>query len=96
MSLERNIQRSVENYLKTVPRLWFLKIHGTAFARSGVPDFLGVYRGVPFWIELKQPGRTPDPRQVVEMRRLTHCGARGIVATSVAEVRAFVEALAVN
>jgi len=30
------------------------------------------------------------------MRRLAYCGARGIVATSVAEVRAFVEALAVN
>jgi len=91
MSLERNIQSTVEGYLKTVPRLWFIKVHGTAFSRSGVPDFVGVYRGIPFFVELKKPGGEPEPRQKLEMRRLLFCGARGIVATSAAEVRHFIE-----
>lgn len=70
------------------PDLWFMKVHGGPYQKAGVPDFLGCYHGVMFYIEVKQPGKVPTPLQEIEMRRLRRAGAIGGVATSVDEARA--------
>jgi Holliday junction resolvase len=75
------------------------RVGSSPYQRSGVPDILGVYRGVMIGIEVKTPeafkkksnGCTEN--QVQFMKKLEDNGALVLVACSVDQVRVFLEEL---
>ena len=56
MPLESSICSTSKKALKKAGAV-VIKIHGSAFARAGEPDLIGVLEGKPFAIETKQEGR---------------------------------------
>ena len=90
--LEDSLKRSVLKHLTKIrasdPTLAFRKRHGSAFTTAGDPDIHGVWHGVPFDIELKQPGEEPTPLQAARLREWSYAGSITGVAHSLAEFRA--------
>ena len=95
--LERSLQHTVLRRLKalraTDPALAFRKRHGSAFGVQGDPDIHGVWRGVAFEIELKQPGQDPTPLQQARLKEWSAAGATVGVVHSTAELDTFLDRL---
>lgn len=53
---------------------------------SGIPDFVGIYRGRPFFIEAKAPGGRPTDIQTIRHDEIRKAGGVVIVASSVEEL----------
>jgi hypothetical protein len=49
--------------------------HQTSYGKRGTPDVLACRKGRFVAIEVKRPGKTPDPDQLGEMRRWQEAGA---------------------
>jgi hypothetical protein len=52
---------------------------GTGYGNSGVPDFVGTYRGLFFGIEAKAKGGKPTTLQAHHIERIERTGALSIV-----------------
>ena len=50
---ESKVDKQIEQDLKALPNTWYKKIHANVYQQTGVPDFLGSYRGRFFAIEAK-------------------------------------------
>ncbi len=59
-----------------------IKVHGSEFSRTGEPDVIGAWHGVPFAIECKQPGESLRPIQRWRLLEWKKAGARVGVATN--------------
>lgn len=82
---EKQVEADIVKYLKGLGnRYWGVK-HG----QYGVPDRLGVYRGVPIIIEVKKsdPSAKATVLQAEHIRRATEAGAVCVVAHSVDDVK---------
>ena len=55
---------------------------------SGIPDFCGVYKSRPFYIEAKAPKGEPTANQLQRHKELKIAGAVVIVASSVEQLEA--------
>lgn len=62
---------------------WCMKIHGSEYQMSGVPDIGGSYRGRSVWCETKMPGNKPSKIQEHRIKELRAAGAFVVVAYSV-------------
>lgn len=88
--LERAITDKITAWLRELgPRCWFIKVHGSSYQLTGVPDIIGVFGGRFFALEVKRPkhGRL-TVLQAVVMRKIREAG--GLVR----EVRSLEEAMA--
>jgi hypothetical protein len=65
----------------------FRKRPGTAGAVAGDPDITGLWRGVHFELELKQPGANPTPLQQLRLAEWAAAGAVTAVVRSVDDLR---------
>jgi len=63
-----------------------IKSHGV---HKGWPDIEIIYRGQPFFIELKAPGKYPTPAQRETIAALKAAGAECLVARSIEHVNEF-------
>lgn len=72
---------------------WWVKYHGHAGGRSGVPDLLVSYRGFFLAIEVKKPGEKQTRLQKLEQERIIASGGMSIVATSRAEVSEYLDSI---
>lgn len=63
-----------------------IKIHGSAYSRTGDPDLVGCYLGTAFAIEVKQPHGKLTRIQVKRLEEWEKAGARVGVATSLYEI----------
>lgn len=82
------IQEQIENWLKTQShRAWWdcKRSDLKTTSRIGVPDFVGVFAGVSFGMEVKRPGRKPTPEQLGELAWMAKAGAKTKVVYSVDE-----------
>lgn len=63
---------------------WWVKIHGSPFQVSGIPDILGCYQGHFAAIEVKIPSKinTVSSRQEYIMAKIEEAGGYITVATS--------------
>lgn len=50
---------------------------------SGIPDFVGIYKGKPFYVEAKAPGGKPTEIQLLRHKEIRAAGGVVIVADSV-------------
>ena len=58
---------------------WFFKPATHGYGVSGVPDYIGHYKGHLFGIETKVPGKDPTALQQVQLDALTLTGATTFV-----------------
>lgn len=84
---ESHITSTIMRHLAQVPRSWWVKYHGSAYGRAGVPDILGAVRGHMVALEVKAPGRRPRPRQRHEHDAMRAAGATVAVVESWMDTR---------
>lgn len=104
--LERDVQKAILDYLRTVGVLaWRVNVGAVAathkgkrrFVRFGVPgqaDIMGVLPGgTAIMVEVKRPGKRPTAAQVAFLRQVQAVGACAFWADSVAVVEAVLDAV---
>jgi hypothetical protein len=73
--------------------LVFRKRHGTLTAVAGDPDLYGVWRRIPFEIELKAEGKNPTILQAARLMEWELAGAFTFVVHSLQELESALEAI---
>jgi hypothetical protein len=85
--LEAPIQRSIMDYLKTVPCSTFAKIAQGPWSRGGVSDIVGCYRGWSLVMEVKRRDKEPTALQSVYLNDNIRAEGFSAVVRSVADVK---------
>lgn len=75
---------------------WCMKIHGSEFQTSGVPDIAGVYRGISIWCETKMPGNHTSKIQDYRIQQIRDAGGLVVVAYSVEEALVLLDTVDLN
>ena len=86
---EATLTRQVNDYLKGFPKgeMWFYKASDRF--TSGVPDFIGNYRGYFFALELKATGKVPKPLQDYTIKSINRIKYSAIYADNLDAVKSF-------
>jgi hypothetical protein len=80
---EKRIKEIVRRQLQSLaPDCWFFMPATHGFGRSGIPDFVGVYRGFGFAIETKASTGVLSPHQHREITAACTAGAYAFVVSS--------------
>lgn len=91
--LEGDIQRGIIEHLDAIGHdcyyVWHRMDRPTT-CRKGTPDFVGVYRGKAFGIEVKRSLEKPTPEQLGELMRIRMAGGEATAVWSVAEAVEFI------
>lgn len=76
-------ERDVEAYLKKAVELAGGEVRKVQWiGRRGAPDRVVMMRGQTWWLELKAPGKKPEPHQAREHERLRKMGQTVLVIDS--------------
>lgn len=76
-------ERDIEAYLKQQVEALGGEIRKvTWIGRRGAPDRVVMFRGQTWWVELKAPGKTPEPHQEREHKRMQAMGQSVFVIDS--------------
>ena len=73
---------------------WCFKVHGGPMQPSGIPDIIGVYKGMFFGVESKEPGNSTSEIQDFRIARIRAAGGLVVVAYSMTDVQQFLLHLA--
>lgn len=88
---ESDIVKAILKYLKTVPKCFCWKEHGSMYGTAGIPDIICCYRGKFMAFEVKtEKGRTTALQDSV-INKIQKCGGKAVVVRSVNEVKAVIE-----
>lgn len=84
---ETALTKRIERYLKLRGAYW-VKQHGSARGRRGVPDLACTFRGISVWFEVKNPGGTGrlSKQQELEIAKIRKAGGLVAVVESVEDV----------
>lgn len=88
---EADIVRSIQRYLKTVPRCFFWKEHGGMYGTAGIPDIIACINGRFFGFEVKTATGKTTGLQDAAIRQINEAGGTAVVVRSVAEVKTVLE-----
>lgn len=83
--LVTKIMRELKAYCLVEKQGYFIKIHGSAYQVSGIPDIVGVYRGRFVAFEVKTDTGALSRRQVLIMLRIKKAGGIANVITNAPE-----------
>ena len=72
---ETPITNKILKYLNSLPNCKAIKRHGGMFGRAGEPDITGCKDGKHFEIEVKVPGKEPEPIQDQRRKEWQAAGA---------------------
>src|SRR5690606_5364997 len=78
---EKTIENRIKRYLDSIGA-WYLKVHGSAYQRSGVPDIIACVNGKFVGIEVKKPGGVISALQQANIRLIEQSGGIAFVAYS--------------
>lgn len=84
---EAALQKSILDWLKRQPDVWFLKIHGGAYQAAGVPDIVGSCRGVFFGLELKTKTGKLSSIQAYHLKKILATGGAASVVRTLGEAK---------
>lgn len=90
------IQEKIEDYLKSQShRAWWdvKRTDKRTTSRVGIPDFVGVFDGVAFGLEVKRPGNKPTIDQLGELAWMSKAGAKTAIVYSLEEAVEFFKGL---
>jgi hypothetical protein len=77
---ESKVKKSIRKVLDSLGAdCWYFMPASYGYGRSGVPDFVGIYKGHGFAIEAKAGGRTPTALQADELNAVKVAGGMSIV-----------------
>ena len=85
--LEKKIQKSIMDFLKTVHCSNFAKIQQGPMSKSGVSDLNGCYLGRSVVIEIKRKKGKPTPLQILYLNANIKAGGYSAIARSVADIK---------
>lgn len=85
---EGEIVRSIQRYLKTLPRCFFWKEHGGMYGTAGIPDIIACIDGRFFGFEVKTQTGKPTTLQEATIRKISDAGGTALVVRSVDDVKA--------
>ena len=85
---ETEIVRSIQRFLKTIPRCFCWKEHGGMYGTAGIPDIIACVDGRFFGFEVKTQTGRPTALQQATIRRINDAGGTALVVRSVADVKA--------
>ena len=88
---ETALKNRVLKYLNGLPACKAIKIHGSEYMEAGTPDIIGCIKGRFFAIELKEPGKKPEPIQKLRLRQWYDADALIGVAESLDDVESILE-----
>ena len=88
---EADIVRSIQRYLKTVPRCFFWKEHGGMYGTAGIPDIIACINGRFFGFEVKTVTGKTTGLQDAAIRKINEAGGTAVVVRSVVEVKTVLE-----
>src|SRR5690606_41644066 len=83
---EKTIENRIKRYLDSIGA-WYLKVHGSAFQRSGVPDIIACVNGKFVGIEVKKPGGIVSPLQRAKIEQIQKAGGIAFVVYSFEEAK---------
>jgi VRR-NUC domain. len=89
---EKNIENQIKRYLDRLG-CWYMKVHGSAFQKAGVPDLIACIGGRFVGIEVKRPGGRVSPLQKLNIEEIQRSGGVAFVAYSVEDVQREIEKL---
>jgi hypothetical protein len=77
MKNEADVKKIVKKIItKYGEDIWYFMPPANGYGRSGIPDFMGTYKGMTFAIETKFGNNKPTSNQEREMNNLAYCGAK--------------------
>lgn len=85
MGAEKVTERNIRKYLKERGYLTY-KIHVGRYGPEGFPDLLVVKQGITSYLEVKAPGKAPEPIQLLRMKELRQAGCIARSVRSIADV----------
>lgn len=89
---EKTVENQIKRYLDRLG-VWYMKVHGSAFQKAGVPDLIACIGGRFVGIEVKRPGGRVSPLQKLNIEEIQRSGGVAFVAYSVEDVRREIEKL---
>lgn len=89
---ESELIKRIENYLKTVPELFFWKEHGGMYGTAGIPDIIVCYKGRFIGLECKVGKNTATVLQGQTIKQILRAGGYALVVRSVEEVKEIIRA----
>lgn len=83
---EKDITRSIREFLRVQRGVWWLKVMGGLGQRPGIPDLILCHRGRFIGIEVKKEGGKLSNNQLNEGAAIRAAGGQWIIARSTADV----------
>lgn len=93
MAHETAVKDKIEALLRE-RKIWFVKVHGEAMQKRGIPDLICCYEGRFVALEVKDKGNFATPLQRYELARIAKAGGEQAVVYSVADVEKVLEGMA--
>ena len=88
---ETRLQKKIQTFLQDkYPDMFIMKVHGSAYQRSGIPDLLISLWGHFVALEVKMPGKIATPLQIQTIMALRKSGATAGVVTTVEEADGYI------
>ena len=87
---EARIAARILSYLRSLPNSWWIKTHGGAYGRRGIPDLIGCIHGRFYALEIKRPGQKARPLQEHVLNEIADAGGIVAVVTSKEDVKGIV------
>jgi len=84
---EHRFRATVTAFLGKLSSIWSVKIHGGAFQRAGVPDYLLCVNKFLIGLELKRGNRGLTKTQVREAKKIRNAGGVVYVASTMKDIR---------
>ena len=91
MASEKSSKKTGNDYARKVRGCWLVNF--PAVYHAGIPDTLGVYRGIFIALEWKAPEGTPTRLQRLTLAAIRKAGGRTCVPRSRGDVAAFLDGI---
>jgi hypothetical protein len=73
MNNEKDVKTNIRKVFDSIgEELWYFMPPANGYGRSGIPDFLGCYKGMFFGVEAKYGYNTPSNNQIREINNIKY------------------------
>lgn len=78
---EKQFEKKVREFLKSLPKQWHFKVFGNAFQESGIPDLVGCINGRLIGLEVKSSKGKPSELQLYKIKLINKAGGYATVVS---------------
>jgi hypothetical protein len=77
----------IRDYLSSLPRCFYFKVHGGLYQMTGLPDFIGCLDGRFFGLEQKTEHKKPGANQRRRLMQIRDAGGIAAIVRSLMDVK---------